>query len=713
MRKLIAVVAALFLLGSMAGTVGAASGDKAVVFDGARAHVYARSGEPLLRANGASAIAVAKQFLARHGRDTATLASLKAESKFKSRGITHITYGQFIGGLRIYGAYAKVAVNARGNLIHVIDNLAKVPSSVAGAKIGAGKALYAAIAKNLPNVADRPGQLRTSGATTYFKKTISFRESPKAERVLVARASGALEQGFAVTTWTKKGNKLHVTLVDRGGRVAATELRTAKDSYNVYTNSPLAGTQTVVQGPGDGNLESPEGWLEGAQTTKNIQGNNVHAYLDRDANNKPDAGGTNVTSGDFLADSDLTDPPTTDENQQVAVQNLFYLNNVLHDELYSHGFTEAAGNFQEDNFGKGGKGSDSVNAEAQDGSGTDNANFATPPDGSNPRMQMFLWTPPGGQQEVVVGGTAYDAVSMGYGPGLSTTGVTAPLLNADDGVAPTGDACESLPKGSLDGAIALVDRGTCNFDLKSKNAQAAGAVGVIIINNQATAIFAGDGSSGGLKVPTVMVSQADGAAIRAALPASGTMRTKAVLPPMLDADLDSDVVYHEYGHGLTWRLINHMDGPMAGAIGEGGGDTLAMFMNQDPAIGEWSASSPDGIRSDSYDTLDKTYSDMTGAEVHADGEVYGAIMWRLMMNYATGGSSIEAAFDDWVQGMMFTPTRPSVEDMRDGMLMASNHDCLIWEAFAHFGVGVGASGIVGPQRAIVVTESFDVPPSCD
>ena len=36
-------------------------------------------------------------------------------------------------------------------------------------------------------------------------------------------------------------------------------------------------------------------------------------------------------------------------------------------------------------------GSDSVNAEAQDGSGTDNANFATPSDGSNPRMQMYLW----------------------------------------------------------------------------------------------------------------------------------------------------------------------------------------------------------------------------------------------------------------------------------------------------------------------------------
>ena len=716
MRKLVAIVAALLLVGSMAGTVGAAAGDKAVVFDGARAKVYQRAGAPLARGNGAAALAVAKQFLAGKGRDAATLASLKVNSQFTSRGITHITYGQSVGGLRIAHAYAKVALNAKGDLIHVIDNLAKVPSSVAGAKVGPGAALNAAIAKNLPGVADRPGFLRKSGNTSYFKQTAAFRQSPSAERVLVARQSGALEQGYLVTTWTKKGNKLHQTVVDRAGGVAATQNRTASDSYNIYTVDPGAGTQMIVPGPGDGNLESPEGWLEGAQTTRHIQGNNVSSYLDRNADNKPDAGGTNVGSGNFLTEADLTDPPTTADNQNVSVQNLFYLNNIVHDELYSHGFTEAAGNFQEDNFGKGGKGSDAVEAEAQDGSGTDNANFATPPDGQNPRMQMYLWTPPGGQQEVVVGGTTYGAVSMGFGPALSTAGVTAPLATAVDALAPTGDACETVTPKSLVGMIALVDRGTCNFDLKVKNAQAAGAIGVIIVNNQATAIFAGAGSSGGIKAPSVMVSQADGAAIRAALPSSGTMRTKAVLPPMLDSALDSDVVYHEYGHGLTWRLVNHMSGPMAGAIGEGGGDTLAIFMNGDPAIGEYSASDPIGIRSNTYDLLDKTYGDMTGAGVHADGEVYAAIMWRTMMNYvAAPGLEAEDAFDSWVQGLMFTPQSPSVEDMRDGMLMAagSAEDCLIWEAFANFGVGVGASGEVGPQQGIVVTESFDVPEGCD
>ncbi len=71
---------------------------------------------------------------------------------------------------------------------------------------------------------------------------------------------------------------------------------------------------------------------------------------------------------------------------------LFYYNNIIHDYLYSIGFTEAMWNFQQDNFGKGGAGKDAVSAQVQDGSGTNNANFGTPDDGGTPRMQMFLFT---------------------------------------------------------------------------------------------------------------------------------------------------------------------------------------------------------------------------------------------------------------------------------------------------------------------------------
>src|SRR5262249_35027506 len=73
---------------------------------------------------------------------------------------------------------------------------------------------------------------------------------------------------------------------------------------------------------------------------------------------------------------------------------LFYLCNWMHDRLYEIGFTEAAGNFQNNNFGRGGAGNDAVQADAQDGSGSDNANFTPTPDGSPPRIQMYIFTGP-------------------------------------------------------------------------------------------------------------------------------------------------------------------------------------------------------------------------------------------------------------------------------------------------------------------------------
>lgn len=75
-----------------------------------------------------------------------------------------------------------------------------------------------------------------------------------------------------------------------------------------------------------------------------------------------------------------------------AVTNLFYWNNIIHDVLYGYGFDDPSGNFQVNNYGRGGVGGDDVRAEAQDGGGINNANFATPAmDGGRPRMQMYLW----------------------------------------------------------------------------------------------------------------------------------------------------------------------------------------------------------------------------------------------------------------------------------------------------------------------------------
>ncbi|KAH8920321.1 peptidase M36, partial [Atractiella rhizophila] len=100
-----------------------------------------------------------------------------------------------------------------------------------------------------------------------------------------------------------------------------------------------------------------------------------------------------------------------------SVSELFYTINEIHDLFWRYGFDEPAGNFQERNFGRGGLGNDAVQANAQDGSGTNNANFATPPDGQRGRMRMYVWT---GSQPYRDGDLEAGIVMHEYAHGIST-----------------------------------------------------------------------------------------------------------------------------------------------------------------------------------------------------------------------------------------------------------------------------------------------------
>ena len=110
---------------------------------------------------------------------------------------------------------------------------------------------------------------------------------------------------------------------------------------------------------------------------------------DIDANN---VGGVRPDGGaglDFDPPLDLDTQPGN--HLEASVAQLFYLNNVIHDVMYHYGFDEAAGNFQQNNYGNGGLQGDPVQADSQDGMDVDNAQFGTPPDGLDPRMEMFRW----------------------------------------------------------------------------------------------------------------------------------------------------------------------------------------------------------------------------------------------------------------------------------------------------------------------------------
>ena len=648
------------------------------------------------------------------GRGEAVLASLRTtHSGAGANGVTHVRMEQVIDGLVVHGAYVKAAVNARGELVQVIDRLATV-SAPAPSRIAALAALQAASAKLHPGQTSTFRRTGEQGNETRFDGGAFFHTEPTVTAVAVPMSDGSLTRGWLVQTWTQKTNLLHHTLVGGDGSVLDVESRTASDSYNVFVEDPLKGPQGVVNGPVAGGVASPAGWLNtGRQLNTKILGNNVSAYLDADANNRPDAGGTTVRGGRFLTAANLTQAPTTATNKAMAVQNLFYLNNVVHDILYGYGFNETAGNFQIDNFSRGGLGGDPVQAEAQDGSGTDNANFSTPVDGQKPRMQMYLWTGAGPSHEVVVNSPlpakTFGAMGAQFGPALTTTGITGAVAATSPA-----DGCTTIA--SVTGKVALIDRGTCAFTIKVKNAQLAGATGVVIANNvDGTAIFTMGGTDATVTIPSVMISQNDGITLKAINAPNATERKLAAQPLQIDASIDADVVFHEYGHGLSWRMIGGMSGPLAGAVGEGNSDGIAMLINDDDKIGEYSSSNPNGIRRYPYAGYPLTYANVTGTEVHNDGEPYAAIVWRMMELF--GPARRAALFGYVVDGMNFTPATPAYENMRDGILAsvaagAAPADCqIVWQAFAQFGVGVGAKGVVNGST-VTITPSFIAPTTC-
>lgn len=671
----------------------------------------------------ASADTVVSQFLAARGHDAATAASARTGvetgrgvatqavgvSVDPETGLLHLRADQRVKDLVVYGSYVKAALNGQGQIVHLIENLAPV-TDIVPASIDEERALRAALGRLHP-ILLAPRVIGRDGRTMSFDRGAFFHIAPTATRVLASMPDGQLHEAFLVQTWTKRTNLLHHTLVSGAGEILDVELRTNSDQYFVYLKDPdKESAQTLVSGPAPvspaGTNPSPNGWLTTSTTqrTINIAGNNVRAYLDAVSNNSPDTGGTTVSNGSFTTVHSRTTAPSTTANRAVAVQNLFYLNNRIHDILYVAGFVESEGNFQNSNFSRGGAGNDAVNAEAQDGGGLDNANFATPSDGLRPRMQMYLWTGKPSHQ-VVVGSSIYAAGGAGFGPALTTTGSTAVLA-----VGSPADGCAAMA--SVTGKIAIVDRGTCDFVTKVKNAQNAGATGVIVVNHASggDSVMTMGGTDSTITIPSVFVGITSGTSIKAAAGSSSTIRKSTPTPLQRDGDLDSDIVYHEYGHGLTWRMIGSMSGPMSGAIGEGMGDVLAIVLNGDDRVGEYSSSDAKGIRSAPYQSYPRTYGSVTGASgVHFDGEVYAAIGWKLRELYLAAGLTETQLLRDMVQGMRFTPAAPNYQQMRDGILAATTtNDCKVWTAFAQFGVGQGASSTVSGST-VTVTESFVVP----
>ena len=275
----------------------------------------------------------------------------------------------------------------------------------------------------------------------------------------------------------------------------------------------------------------------------------------------------------------------------------------MHDWLYGHGFDEASGNFQVDNFGNGGSGGDAVLAEGQDGwdmgcindMGTpddpgddvairclNNANFGTPGDGSSPRMQMYMWAEP--------------------------------------------------------------DR------------------------------------------------------------------------PYRDGDMDGDVIAHEYGHGVSSRLVGggtlgYNGGDQRGALGEGWSDVISYLKWGDAVIGEYvTGNATTGIRAVAYDDSNLTFQsyNTNSGSGHGNGQIWASAVYDIRAQFPGG---VEPMATLVLDAMKATPANPTFIDARNGLLTADGgaNTCLIWSAFA--GRGLGVDSTTGLDT--VPTASDAIPPECE
>ncbi len=553
---------------------------------------------------------------------------------------------------------------------------------------------------------------------------------------------------------------------------AMNSVSSAPGSYRVFPLpliGPNDGVDELVVEPADP-VASPFGWhdidgVAGEEFTI-TRGNNVLAQEDANGNNGNGATADGGATLSFDFPFDLPRAPSA--FRDAAITNLFYMNNMMHDIMFNYGFDEEAGNFQFKNYSGVSGGGDFVFADAQDGSGINNANFATPADGGAPRMQMFLWSAPGtvlGTLLTVNNGPLagqYYAMDSNFAPSLTTTPITADLVVVEDDNSGTStdtyDGCDNITNGaSISGKIAVIRRGLCNFTVKVLNAQNEGAVAVIIVNDSPIDPIAMTGNGAQITIPAVMIYQADGEDLISSLLNGDTINATLVDDGssvdnfQRDGDLDNVIIAHEYGHGISNRLTG---GPAQAnclntnttpeQMGEGWSDYFGFLLTikegdtRYDARGTGTYALGEGISglglrtyaySSDFDVNDFTYDDIkTQVAPHGVGSVWATMLWDLTwdlideygfdpdLHNGTGGNNI--ALQLVIDGLKLQPCRPGFVDGRDAILEADQianggaNRCLIWRAFAKRGLGESASqGSSGSKTD--GTEAFDVPAGCE
>jgi predicted aconitase with swiveling domain len=375
---------------------------------------------------------------------------------------------------------------------------------------------------------------------------------------------------------------------------------------------------------------------------------------------------------------------------------------------------------------------------------------------------MFLWSASGPQgNPLIINNSSfvgeYPGVAASFGDSLPIEPLTSELALVIDSNASAStdffDACDAILNGTdLNGKIAVIRRGSCEFGTKVFAAQSEGAVAVIMVNNSPDApIVMGPGAAGQLvNIPSIMINQELGEQLISALVDGQNINVSllAAAPFQKDGDFDNAIIAHEYGHGISNRLTA---GPSTvnclfndEQMGEGWSDWFGLMVTMKatdiPETGRGIATyvigqdtNGGGIRPARYSTDSSingfTYNATNSPSLsipHGVGFVWATALWDLTWAYIdkygfdsdfyNGNGGNNKVMQLVLDGLKLQPCQPGFIDGRDALLAADlaltggEDQCMIWDVFAQRGLGFNATQGLSTERNDQV-QDFSTPPA--
>jgi len=584
-----------------------------------------------------SAVGVARAWLNAH-RTAFGLSAAGVRGLVVSRNYTNpasrthvITFTQVFGGLQaVAGGRLNVAVTRDGRILNFTGSPRPSAGLSVRPRLSAASAVVAVAHSAAPRAAYRAAITGKTGIWTRFgagpfggpqyARAVAFPTArsvrPAYEVIFTASASNMMDVVVDAVTGKvlfRQSLTANDALGDRGTAAKTTAAATNPGGlvFLYYPGAPTSPSQVVKPFTGNATA-SPAGWLNppvsGVFTT---QGNNVDDHENWQGT-RPEPNPFRPTSANgrflftFVNNWGNTNCAANSYQQDVsqATTNLFYQHNRIHDEYYGYGFTESAGNFQNDDFGRGGIGADAVQGDVQAGiqanpPNLDNANFSTPPDGLPGVTNMFLWeTIPGafiapcvdGDNDLAViqheythgmtnrmvgGGEVLGGEQAGaMGEGWSDWYALNHLFDAGletqpiEGIYVTANGTRGIRNYNYDDSP--LNYGDLGYDIVGNEVHADGEIWTATLWQLREGLIAKYGKTAGQK--------------RAALLITAALPDTAPLPSMLDArdgilTADQDL-YHGKDIPLIWSVFaNRGMGSSAGTTGSNDPDPKPSFAN--------------------------------------------------------------------------------------------------------------------------------------